>query len=123
MLNQPYQYELNKNDDYTRTLKKQIVKRDDALLRTQAKQLIPPQGVIRRHPPAAAAASKYERRCGTSGPNGYDYGSIARRRRITQGYYSMEIYPWAAVGQRREVESNANTYAEFACVVPYCLKE
>jgi hypothetical protein len=34
MLNQPSQYELNKDDDYTRTLKEQIVKRDVAQLRT-----------------------------------------------------------------------------------------
>jgi hypothetical protein len=27
-----------------------------------------------------------------------------------------------AVVWRREVESNANTYAEFSCVVPDCLK-
>jgi hypothetical protein len=27
-----------------------------------------------------------------------------------------------AIGRRREVESNANIYAEFACVVPDCLK-
>jgi hypothetical protein len=58
MLNQPSQYELNKDDDYTRTLKQQIVKKDVPQLGTQAKQSIPPQGVIRRRSPAAAA-SKY----------------------------------------------------------------
>jgi hypothetical protein len=45
-INQTSQYELNKDDDYTRTLKQQIVKRDVPQLRTQAKQSIPPQGVI-----------------------------------------------------------------------------
>jgi hypothetical protein len=32
----------------------------------------PPQGIIRRRSPAVAC--KYGHSCGTSGPNGYDYG-------------------------------------------------